>query len=170
MITSKKADQRGCTIIKKMEPAIIVGASSWIWWLILPFLAWLLLTQIRYMVQQYRSVGWPTIDATIQKGPTGFVPIGRGQGTPACFVGYAFRVNGSTYTGLFALYGSRDDVERANKNFSGGSIRVRYNPGNPSISYLNELNDLRFGRLAQTQNPQHLAQGPSFDLQDILRG
>jgi len=156
-----------------MEPVIITGASSWIWRIIvLPFLAWVLFTQIRFMVRQYRSVGWPVIDATIQKGPTGFVPIGsgRGQGTPAYFVGYAFRVNDSTYTGLFALYGSRDDVERVRKSFSDGSIRVRYNPANPSISYLNELNDPRFGRLARTQNPQHLAKAPSFDLQDIMRG
>jgi hypothetical protein len=151
-----------------MEPAVIVIASSWVWWLILPFLAWLLLTQIRYMVQQYRSVGWPVIDATIQKGPTGFVPIGRGKGTPACFVGYAFRTNGSTYTGRFALYGNTDDVERVHKNFSDGSIRVRYDPANPDISYLHELNDPRFGRLAPTQNPQHLAQAPSFDLQDVI--
>ena len=128
-----------------MELVIIVGASSWIWWLILPFLAWLLLTQILYMVRQYRSVGWPFIDAMIQKGPTGFVPIGRGEGTPACFVGYAFQLNGSTYTGLFALYGRRDDVESVRKNFSSGLIRVRYNPADPSISYLNELNDPRFG-------------------------
>ncbi len=149
-----------------------MGASSWIWLLILPFLAWLLLAQIRYMVRQYKSVGWPVIDATIQNGPTGFVPIGsgRGQGTPAWFVGYAFRLNGSTYTGLFALYGSEDEVERVRKHFSGGSIRVRYDPANPSVSYLSELNDPRFGRLAPTQNPQHLAQAPSFDLQDIMRG
>lgn len=151
-----------------MESVITTGASSWIWWLILPFLAWLLLTQIRYMGRQYRSAGWPIIDATVQRGPTGFVPIGRGEGTPACFVGYAFRLNGTTYTGLFALYGNRDDVERVRKNFSGGSIRVRYNPANPSVSCLNELNDSRFGRLAPTQNPQHLAQAPPFDLQDII--
>ena len=149
-----------------------MGASSWIWLLILPFLAWLLLAQIRYMVRQYKSVGWPVIDATIQNGPTGFVPIGsgRGQGTPAWSVGYAFRLNGSTYTGLFALYGSEDEVERVRMHFSGGSIRVRYDSANPSVSYLSELNDPRFGRLAPTQNPQHLAQAPSFDLQDIMRG
>src|SRR5260370_33918058 len=153
-----------------MEPVIIVGASSWLWWLILLFLAWLLLTQIRYMVRQYRSVGWPVIDATIQKGPTGFVPIGsgHGQGTPAYFVGYAFRANDSTYTGLFALYGSRDDVERVRKNFSNGSIRVRYNPSDPIISYLNELKDPRFGRLMPTQNPQHLTKAPSLHLHDII--
>jgi hypothetical protein len=151
-----------------MELILITGATSWIWLLILPFLAWLLLTQIRYAVQQYRSVGWPVTDATIQKGPAGFVPIGGGEGTPACFVGYAFRVNGSTYTGLFALYGSSDDVERVHKNFCSGSIRVRYDPSNPGTSYLNELNDPRFERLAPTQNPQHLAQAPSFDLQDVI--
>jgi hypothetical protein len=152
-----------------MEPFIIAGASSWIWLLILPFVAWLLLTQIRYMVRQYRSVDWPVTDAIVQKGPAGYVPIGRGEGTPACFVGYTFLVDGSTYTGLFALYGSSDDVERVDKNFFSGSIRVRYDPANPGISYLDELNDPRFGRLAPTQNPQHLAQAPSFDLQDVLK-
>ena len=126
------------------------------------------LTQIRYMVRQYSSVGWPVIDAKIQKGPTGFVPIGRGRGTPACFIGYIFCVNGSTDTGLFALYGSSDDVERVHKNFSSGSIRIRYKPANPGISCLNELNNPRFERLVPTQNPQHLAQAPSFDLQDLM--
>src|SRR5260370_7856274 len=102
-----------------MEPVIIVGASSWLWWLILLFLAWLLLTQIRYMVRQYRSVGWPVIDATIQKGPTGFVPIGsgHGQGTPAYFVAYPFRANDPTYTGLFPFYGVRNLFTTVPKNF-----------------------------------------------------
>jgi len=151
-----------------MATFISASVSSWIWWLVLPLLASLLLPQIRYMVRQFNSVGWPVIDATIQKGPTGFVPIGGGQGTPACFVGYTFQVNGSPFIGLFALYGWGDDVARVSKNFSGGSIRVRYDPANPANSYLNDLNDPRFGRLTPTQNPQHLAQAPSFDLQDVL--
>jgi hypothetical protein len=152
---------------KKMELVIIMGVSSWIWWLLLLFPAWLLLTQFRYMLLQFRSVSWPVIDATIQKGPTGRVPIGR-SGTPACFLGYIFRVNGSTYTGLFALYGNTAEVEKVHKIFCDGSIRIRYNPANPRISYLNNLNDLRFARLTPTQNPQHLAQAPSFDLHDVM--
>ncbi len=152
-----------------MDPAIATAASSWFWWLILPFVAWVLLSQIRYMAGQYRSVRWPVIEATIQKGPVGFVPIGGGQGTPASFVGYAFDVNGSTYTGLFALYGSGEDVERVNKSLR-GLICVRYNPANPGISYLNDLNDLRFGPLTPTQNPQHLSQAPAFDLKDVITG
>ena len=104
--------------MKKMKPVIIVAASSWIWWLVLPVLAWVLLSQIRYMVQQYKSVGWPVTDATLQKGPMGFVPIGsgKGNGTPASFVGYVFRVGGSQYTGLFALYGRNEDAERFNRS------------------------------------------------------
>ncbi len=145
-----------------------MGAGSWIWWLILPPLAWVLLTQIRYMVRQYSSASWPVVDATIQKGPTGFVPIGRGEGTPACFIGYTFCLNGSTYTGLFALYGNRDEVERVHKNLSSGSVRVRYKPDNPSTSFLRELNDPRFEHLVPTQNPQHLARAPLFDLQDVI--
>jgi hypothetical protein len=159
----------GVLSLKIMATVILAGASSWIWWLALPLLALLLLPQIQYMVRQFRSVRWPVIDATIQKGPTGFVPIGSGQGTPAYFVGYTFQVNGSTFSGLFALYGWRDDVERVSKNFSGGSIRVRYDPANPAISYVNNLSDPRFDRLTPTQNPQHLQQAPSFDLQNVLR-
>ena len=147
----------------------MVAASSWFWWLILPFLAWVLLSQIRHMIGQYRSIRWPVIEATIQKGPVGCVPIGGGHGTPATFAGYAFRVNGSIYTGVFALYGSSNDVETVNKSLSSGSIRVRYNPADPSISYLDDLKDQRFGHLTPTQNPEHLMQAPSFDLQDVMR-
>jgi len=145
-----------------------MAQGSWIWLIILPLVAWLLFTQIRYMAQYYSSVGWPVADATIQNGPTGFVPISRGEGTPACFIGYCFSVKGSTYTGLFALYGSRDDVERVHKNLTTGSIRVRYNPANPNGSFLVDLYDPRFERLVPTQNPAHLAKAPLFDLQDLV--
>jgi hypothetical protein len=145
-----------------------MGQGSWIWWLVLPVVAWLLFTQIRYMARQYGSVGWPVVDATIQKGPTGFVPISRGEGTPACFIGYCFSVKGTTYTGLFALYGGRDDVERVHKNLTSGSIRVRYNPANPNVSCLVDLHDPRFERLVPTQNPVHLANAPLFNLQDLI--
>ena len=149
---------------------MIVDADKWIWWLLLPLLGWLLVRQVRYTLRQYESVRWPVTDATIQKGGQGLVPIGggRGQGKPACFIGYTFCVGGSTYTGLFALYGRRDEVERVHQGLSSGSIRIRYNPANPTISYLNELNDPRFGGLVPTQNPEHLAQAPSFDLQDVM--
>jgi hypothetical protein len=145
-----------------------MGQGSWIWWPILPVVAWFLFTQIRHMAQHYRSAGWPVIDATVRKGPTGFVPISRGEGTPACFIGYCFSVQGSTYTGLFALYGSRDDVEKVHRNLTSGSIRVRYNPANPNVSCLVDLYDPRFERLVPTQNPVHLVNAPLFDLQDLI--
>ena len=89
-----------------------MGGSSWIWWLFLPVVGWLLFRQIRHMAQQHSSVRWPAVDATIQKGPTGLVPVvGRGP-TSACFIGYCFSVEGERYTGLFALYGREDNVER----------------------------------------------------------
>jgi hypothetical protein len=149
--------------------AINLGPNAWISWIFVAFMVWLLLIQIRYIVRQVRSAGWPVIDATMQKGPTGFVPFGRGEGIPAFFVGYTFLVGGEIYTGIFALYGNSDDVDRVRKNFPGGLIRVRYKPTDPRVSFLRELNDPRFVRLTATQNPQHLSKVPSFDLQDAIR-
>jgi hypothetical protein len=146
-----------------------MGGVSWMWWLLIPVVGWVLFTQFRYMAQQYRSAGWPVVDATLQKGPIGFVRIGEGEGTPACFIGYVFSVNGSRYAGIFALYGSGDNVERVHKNFPGGSIRVRYDPTNPNISSLVDLRNPLFDCLVPTQNPAHLSNAPSFDLQDLIR-
>jgi hypothetical protein len=53
-------------------------------WLLLPVVLWVLFIQFRYMARQFRSVSWPVVNATIQKGPIGFVPIGKEEGTPAC--------------------------------------------------------------------------------------
>ena len=146
-----------------------MGGVSWMWWLLIPVVGWVVFTQFRYMAQQYRSVGWPIVNATMQKGPIGFVRIGEGEGTPACFIGYIFSLSGSTYTGMFALYGSRDNVERIHKSFSSGQIRVQYDPANPSVSCLVDLRDPRFGSLVPTQNPAHLSKATSFDLQDFIR-
>ena len=145
-----------------------MGGSSWIWWLFLPVVGWLLFRQIRHMAQQHSSVRWPAVDAAIQKGPTGLVPVvGRGP-TSACFIGYCFSVEGKRYTGLFALYGREDNVERVHKNFPSGSIRVRYNPADPSVSSLVDLRDPRFEDLEATQNPAHLVNAPLFDLKDAI--
>jgi hypothetical protein len=139
------------------------------WWLLILVVGWVLFRQLRYMAQQHRSVGWPIVNATIQMGPIGFVPIGRGEGKPACFIGYVFSVNGAGYAGMFALYGSRDNVERVHKSFPSGLIRVQYDPANPSVSSLADLRDPRFDCLVATQNPAHLSNAPSFDLQDLIR-
>jgi hypothetical protein len=146
-----------------------MGGVSWMWWLLIPVVGWVLFSQFRYMARQYRSVGWPIVNATIQKGPIGFVPVGRGEGTPACFIGYVFLANGAKYSGMFALYGSRDDVERVYRSFPSGSIRVQYDPANPSVSSLADLRDPRFDCLVPTQNPVLLLNTPSFDLQDLIR-
>ena len=145
------------------------GGVSRMWWRLIPVVGWVLFTQFRYMARQFRSVGWPVVNATIQRGPIGFVPIGKGEGTAACFIGYAFSVNGSTHAGMFALYGNRDNVETVHKSFPSGSIRVQYDPANPSVSCLADLRDPRFGSLVPTQNPAHLSNAPSFDLQDLIR-
>jgi|ERR1700693_376152 len=146
-----------------------MGGVSWIWWLLTPIVGWVLFNQFRYMAQQYRSVGWPVVNATVQKGPIGFVPIGKGEGTPACYIGYIFSVNGATHAGMFALYGSSDNVERVHKSFPVGSIRVKYDPANPDVSYLVDLRDPCFDSLVPTQNPTHLSNAPPFDLQDLVR-
>lgn len=145
-----------------------MSETSWMWF-ILPIVGWLLFIQIRYMARQYRSVRWPVADATLQKGPLGFVPIGRGNGSPAFFMGYVYTLNGSKYAGLFALYGSEKNVERVYKEFPNGTIRVQYDPTNPSVSYLADLRDPRFDCLTPTQNPAHLSNAPLFDLQQLIR-
>ena len=102
------------------------------------------------------------------EGPDGLVPVvGRGP-TSACFIGYCFSVEGKRYTGLFALYGREENVERVHKNFPSGSIRVRYNPADPSVSSLVDLLDPRFEDLEATQNPAHLVNAPLFDLEDAI--
>ena len=146
-----------------------MDGTSWMGWLLLPVVLWVLFIQFRYMARQFRSVSWPVVNATVQKGPIGFVPIGQGEGTPACFIGYIFSVNGSTYAGMFALYGRRDKVENVHKSFPSGPIRVQYDPANPSISCLADLRDPRFDSLVPTQNPAHLSNAPLFDLQDLIR-
>ena len=145
-----------------------MSGSSWIWWLFLPVIAWLLFKQIRHMSQEYSSARWPAVDAIIQRGPTGLVPVGGRGPTSACFFGYCFSVEGERYTGLFALYGPEDDVERVHKNLPSGSIRVRYNPADPTVSSLVNLRDPRFEDLVPTQNPAHLAKAPLFDLKDAI--
>jgi Protein of unknown function (DUF3592) len=153
-----------------MESAINFGPNIWFGGSLILFMVLLLLVQIRYLVRQVRSRDWPVIDATIQKGPTGMLNDDRrGNGMPAWFVGYSFKVNNSIYTGRFALYGNSGEVDRVRRDFPAGSIRVKYDPANPNISFLKESKDSRFGRLTPTQNPGQLKHFPSFDLQDLIR-
>ena len=107
--------------------------------------------------------------AVVQKGAAGTISFGRGAMAPAVFLGYSFVVQGNRYAGIFALYGSEDLVRSVQGGLAGGALDVRFNPSDPSVSYLVDLCDTRFGGLTATQNPEWLDQAPPFSIGDALQ-
>ena len=64
------------------------------------------------------------------------------------------------------------DEEKASgleKELLGKTIRIRYMPTDPSISYLDDRYEPRFGWRGASQNPRWLSQAPAFDLADTMR-
>jgi hypothetical protein len=60
-------------------------------------------------------------------------------------------------------------VRTVQSNLAGVAIEVRFSPSDPSVSYLVDLRDTRFGGLAATQNPEWLSQAPEFHIGDAIR-
>jgi hypothetical protein len=126
--------------------------------------------QIRYLVRRSRRSRWPTVDAVIQKGAVGAIPMGKGQPIPASFMGYAYVVQGVRYAGFFALLGNETLTQTLYDNLAGSAIQIHYDPSDPNVSFLEDYKDFRFGGLKATQSPDTLQYAPSFDLQDAIRG
>ncbi len=124
---------------------------------------------IRYLVRRYKSRLWPLIDATIQKGAVGVVSAGRGGTAPAAFIGYAYIVGGVRYANYFVLIGDSEHVQRLQDNLAGSQLKIRYNPADPNISFLDDYYDARFEGLSARQSPEWMDQAPAFDLQDAIR-
>jgi len=54
-------------------------------------------------------------------------------------LGYAYKVNGRPYWGLFALVAEdRETAEKLQKQAEGSPVTVRYNPKNPEVSILGD--------------------------------
>ncbi len=69
-------------------------------------------------------------------------------------LGYAYKVNGQSYWGLFALVAEdRDTAEKLQKQAEGKPVSVRYNPKAPDVSL---LEDREFLGRKVVQDPLYL--------------
>ena len=67
------------------------------------------------------------------------------------------------------VVGEESALEKLAKDLRGGSLQIRHDPSDPTISLLADYTDSRFGGLQVSQNPDWLNQASTFDLQDVLR-
>jgi hypothetical protein len=146
------------------------GIFDWIFFLTLMlWLGWWYFIQAVYYFRRLRSRRWPTEEAIIQRGAFGGISVGRGPSIPASFLGYAFVVNSVRYAGVFAICGDQAFLHRLNDRLNGQTIKIRYNPSDPNMSFLVDYYDPRFGGKVATQNPERLESAPPFDIQDATR-
>jgi len=130
--------------------------------ILLAFTAWWYGTQIRYHLKRIASRRWPVVSAVIQKGGVRPLAGSKGSRIYGSFFGYAYLLNGTRYAALFALVCGE---ERANQlqNTVIGDITIRYNPADPSVSFLRDPYDQRFEGIVATQNPGWLDQGGNLN-------
>lgn len=119
------------------------------------FAVWAIGRAVRYQAKLFRSRTWPVVPGTVQK-----VEILHSGSTKILYVpfrsllGYAYKVNGQSYWGLFALIA--EDMETAEKlqqQAEGRPVSVRYNPKTPEVSLLENREFL--GRRV-VQDPMYL--------------
>jgi hypothetical protein len=85
----------------------------------------------------------------IESGATTFLKIPFRS-----LLGYAYKVNGRPYWGLFALIAEdRETAEKLQKQAEGRPVTVRYNPKSPEVSFLEDRELL--GRRV-VQDPMYL--------------
>jgi Protein of unknown function (DUF3592) len=125
--------------------------------------------QLRHLFKRFSSRSWPTADASIQKGAVGRVSSVRGSWTYGSFFGYAFTVQGISYTGLFVIIGDEEEVSPLQNSPAGMFLLVRYDPSDPSVSFVADLHDPRFRGHSASQDLDWLKQAPVFSIGDILR-
>jgi hypothetical protein len=122
-----------------------------------------------YVIVRKRRKRWPVTDALIQRGAVGEINLGQAGGTHAVFMGYSFQVNDLRYAGYFVLLGSEARVHDLHRRLPGTPVQVRYDPSDPSKSFLVNYQDARFEGLVASQAASLLADAPAFDLQDAMR-
>lgn len=86
-------------------------------------------------------------------------------------MGYGFVIEGIRRAGIFAIYGTQDEdiLRRLENKLAGVSVDIRYDPSDVGLSYLVDLDDLRFEGLTVTQNPEWLSQAPEFHIGNVIR-
>jgi len=119
-----------------------------------PELLVLAVQSLRLAWRRGRSQSRPTGPGTVQ--PAG-VEQGWGFWAPAQYrsiFSYAFPANVARYAGFFAVEADRESDALAMQNeMTGTGVTVRYDPGNPDISI---LEDRRILGRRLTQNPHWL--------------
>ena len=94
--------------------------------------------EIRHQFRLMRSGSWPITQGAVQKGevlhsgPTKYLQLRFRS-----LHGYAYKVNGNPYWGIFALVAEDMQIaEKLQRQADGKSIRVKYDPKRPDISIL----------------------------------
>ena len=106
----------------------------------------------RYFLRRRNITSWPITTARVGHArifdgvPQEYVPrMAIQPGMPAtipfhCRAQYAYLVDGAVHSGWFALLArSQAEAEELNKRLQGLTLRVRYDPGKPADSVLEEL-------------------------------
>jgi len=119
------------------------------------FAVWGIGRAIRYHAKLFRSRAWPVVPGTVQKGE-----ILHSGATKILYVpfrslhGYAYKVDGRSYWGLFALIAEdRETAEKLQQQAEGRTVSVRYNPKTPEVSI---LADREFLGRRVVQDPMYL--------------
>jgi hypothetical protein len=101
---------------------------------------WGITRALRYQSRLFRSRNWPAVAGTVQrgeilqKGATTFLKVPFRS-----LLGYAYKVDGRPYWGLFALIAEdRETAEKLQMQAEGRSVAVKYNPKAPEVSVLED--------------------------------
>lgn len=112
------------------------------------------LQSLRLGLRRAQSRNWPLVSGTVQRA---YVLPKWGWWAPGEYrsiFGYALPANGSRYAGFFALEANNEqDADALQKQLPGTTVMLRYNPGNPDISI---LQDERVAGRKLTQSPHWL--------------
>lgn len=97
-----------------------------------------LIPEISHWVRIVRSQSWPKVSGTVRKGEVLHSGPGRYLQLPfRSLLGYAYKVKGTRYWGLFVLpVRDMEEAELIQKRAPGESVTVQYNPKRPEVSLL----------------------------------
>jgi hypothetical protein len=120
--------------------------------------------EFRYVFRRWFRYRWPKAEAVIQQSAVKLVSGDRSF-FHAAFFAYAFAVQGVEYIGTFlASWNGEEGAEELAKSLLDAKIAIRYKPADPTISVIDNFDDLRFRGGIASQNPDWLSQAPTFRL------